>query len=136
MNTLRINTDGGARGNPGPAAVGVVLRMGDFERTHNRVLGTATNNVAEYTAVIDALELVPQAITEQGVERLEFYLDSQLVVRQILGQYKIKEPTLLKLCMSIRQRLAELALPYSFNHVPRAENSQADKLVNQALDGR
>lgn len=132
---LQVNTDGGARGNPGPAATGVVLAMGDKQKLHNRYLGETTNNVAEYSAVIDAVKLIPSFIQEHGTpEKIEFRLDSQLVERQLMGIYKIKEPALQNLAAEARKGLQSLAAPYSFIYVPRAQNKLADKLVNEALD--
>jgi len=135
MKTLVINTDGGARGNPGPAATGVSLSMGEALLCHNRYLGETTNNVAEYSAVIDALGLVVGFIEKHGApEKIEFRLDSQLVERQLSGIYKIKEPALQALAAEARKGLQALAAPYSFIYVPRAQNKLADKLVNEALD--
>ena len=138
MHTLVVHTDGGARGNPGPAAIGVVFDAEDgWQQLHERYIGEATNNVAEYQAVLDAVEAMAQIFETQGrPQKIEFYLDSQLVQRQIIGQYKIKEPTLQVLAAKIRQHLQSLATPYTFTHVPRAENKLADKLVNHALDAQ
>jgi len=127
---LTINTDGGARGNPGPAAVGVVFQAEGLVETHERYIGETTNNVAEYTAVLDALTNLPAG----EWSKLSFRLDSQLVAFQIMGKYKVKEPNLQQLCQQVRMKLHELALPYSFEYVPRAQNAAADKLVNHALD--
>lgn len=133
---IRIHTDGGARGNPGPAAVGVVLVAGSYQEKRGRCIGDATNNVAEYTAVLDALSLLRTVLPEVGVvERIDFHLDSQLVVYQITGKYRVKEPNLQELNRQVKEGLAGLSLPYSFNYVPRAQNAEADCLVNQALDG-
>jgi ribonuclease HI len=135
MKTLKIHTDGGARGNPGPAAVGVVFDIDEWRDTHSRCLGTATNNVAEYTAVIDALEKIPAIVAEQGMPAsVMFYLDSQLVVRQISGQYRVKEPGLQLLNARVLKHIRELGIPCNFEHIPRAQNALADALVNQALD--
>ena len=137
MNTLVINTDGGSRSNPGQAAVGVVLSMGDIRQTHGRCLGIATNNVAEYTAVLDAIGLVPAFTEANGLpDRIEFRLDSQLVERQLAGIYKIKEPALKELAARAKEALASLTVPYGFTYVPRAQNKLADSLVNEALDNR
>lgn len=133
---LVINTDGGARGNPGPAAVGIVYQAGEWMSTYSQVLGTATNNVAEYMAVKVALEEWPRLPESKSleIERVQFYLDSQLVVMQIMGKYKVKEPNLQKLHRDIKELLSGLKIPYAFSHVPRAQNAMADALVNQALD--
>ncbi len=133
MSILSIHTDGGARGNPGPSAVGVVFDSGNFHFEHGRYIGEVTNNVAEYTGVLDALSNlseVPAPVTE-----LHFFLDSELVVRQILGQYRVKEATLQQLHTEVIKQLRATGLPYRFTHVRREQNKLADKLVNQTLDG-
>ncbi len=137
MTVLTIHTDGGARGNPGPAAVGVHFQLGDWEHKHGRCIGEATNNVAEYTAVIDALAQI-QDFRIAGApqfESLHFYLDSELVVKQLLGIYRIKEPSLQELAQKILITLKTIAVPYQFTHVRREQNKIADSLVNAALDG-
>ena len=132
---LTIHTDGGARGNPGPAGIGVVYTLGEWSQGYEQYIGHATNNVAEYTAVKEALRLLPeQVVNLSQVKEIHFYLDSQLVVRQITGVYKIKEPSLQQLCLQIKELIRHYQLPVHFNHVPRAENAAADKLVNHALD--
>lgn len=133
---LVINTDGGARGNPGPAAVGVVYQAGDFHQTFEQYIGEQTNNFAEYSAVKCALENwssleLPDSL---AIERVSFRLDSQLVVFQLRGTYKVKEPTLQRLHAEVTKLLQELGIPYQFSYVPRAENAAADRLVNHALD--
>jgi len=130
---LIIYTDGGARGNPGPAAIGVaiyetgtinepILKIGKF-------LGTTTNNEAEYRAVIVALEETKKL----GGKSLTFFLDSELVVKQLTGKYKIKEPRLAALAADVL-RLQNNFLQVVFKHVPREKNKLADALVNEALD--
>jgi len=137
MNTLIINTDGGSRGNPGPAATGVAVTGDDWQFCHNRCLGETTNNVAEYSAVVDALEILPGLIEAHGTpDYIEFRMDSQLVQRQLSGIYKIKEPALQVLASQVRTKLQSLAAPYSFIYVPRAQNKLADMLVNEALDAQ
>lgn len=136
MSTLTIYTDGGARGNPGPAAVGVYFKLGQFEERHHRTIGTATNNVAEYTAVLDALTKVAE-YRQAGApvfSALHFFLDSELVVKQLRGEYRIKEPTLQGLALKAKLALKELDLPFQFSHVKRESNKIADSLVNAALD--
>lgn len=134
---LVIHTDGGARGNPGPAAVGVVIeergadgvlkRVGSFGRR----IGETTNNVAEYTAVIEALEYVQRM--GRRVSRIQCVLDSLLVVNQLNGLYRVKEPHLRELLS--RVRLLEQGLgTVTYSAVPREQNAAADALVNQALD--
>jgi ribonuclease HI len=132
---MTVHTDGGARGNPGPAAIGVVIACDGDVQTISRYIGETTNNFAEYTAVLDALAFLPNyCMTHSKLERIDFFLDSQLVVCQINGEYKVKEPTLQKLHGQILKVLPTLPVPYRFSHVPRAQNAGADRLVNQALD--
>ncbi len=132
---ISIHTDGGARGNPGPAAIGVVIEsQTQGKRTLGKYLGATTNNVAEYTAVLEALSFL---LLEWGTgerEDVHFYLDSQLVERQLSGIYKIKEPTLQNLALQIKQKIKEWGTTISFTHVPREQNREADKIVNSVLD--
>lgn len=135
---LQINTDGGSRGNPGQAAIGVVAKAGDTEIfTLSEKIGETTNNVAEYTAVIRALENIE--LLGLKMEKIRFVLDSELIARQITGKYKIKQPHLQDLhkkIVSIVSRLREKGQIklMSFITVRRELNKEADKLVNQALD--
>ncbi len=127
---LIINTDGGARGNPGPAAIGVVIRSGEsLVFSKGEYIGEATNNVAEYKALLLGLS----EAAKLGGEELEIRMDSELIVRQMTGQYKIKEPTL-KLLATDAIKLLGKFKNAAFRHVPREQNKEADKLVNQALD--
>ncbi len=132
MSEVIIHTDGGARGNPGPAAIGVVIERKD-EPTHKiqAYIGNTTNNQAEYQAIRRALETVA-ALPE--VTSVRCYLDSELVVRQLNGQYKVKEPSLKPHHQAILEKADELGCPVSFEHVLRAKNAEADALVNAALD--
>lgn len=128
---LTVNVDGGARGNPGPAAVGVVIRDADGEVIHEvgERIGRATNNEAEYRAMILGIERA----RELGATELDLRGDSELVVKQIRGEYKVKKADLRPLCEEARAALAELD-DYTLEHVRRERNSEADSLVNQALD--
>jgi ribonuclease HI len=130
MKKLIINTDGGARGNPGPAGVGAVFsdEDGQILAEFNDYIGEATNNVAEYRALIFALEKAKDFKTSE----IECRLDSELVVKQLNGQYKVKDPNLKEL-FNIVQGLIFFK-PISFLHVRRELNKKADKLVNQAID--
>lgn len=136
MNTLEpitIHTDGGSRGNPGPAAVGIVIDRGDVRVTQfGRAIGETTNNVAEYTAVIDALEWLI-ANNEKG-SVIRFVLDSELVVNQMNGKYRIKDPHLRELSLKARILESELGIPVTFSAVRREFNHDADTMVNAALD--
>lgn len=136
--TLVIHTDGGARGNPGPAAIGYIIESpsGEILKQQGTVLGETTNNTAEYQAVIHSLTWIKQNLVQNPPTTLSFYLDSNLVVNQVLGVYKIKEPHLQNLASQIHTLLKDLKVQYTFTHIPRAQNSVADKLVNQALDSQ
>jgi ribonuclease HI len=132
MGKLIVNVDGGARGNPGPAAIGVVLRDADGEVIAERGerIGRATNNVAEYRALLAGIALA----AEHGASEVELIGDSELVVRQVEGRYKVKDGTLRELHAEVKRALAGLD-SWSIRHVKRAQNAEADRLVNAALDG-
>lgn len=128
---LIVHTDGGSRGNPGPAAAGFVLTNPDGRKVDARAfyLGKTTNNVAEYTALVRALE----AALERGATDVTVFTDSELMARQLGGQYKVKSPLirpLFKQVCALRDRLARCEV----RHVFREENKEADRLVNLALD--
>jgi ribonuclease HI len=129
---LVVNVDGGARGNPGPAAIGVVLRdpAGEVLEEIGERIGEATNNVAEYRALLRGIELA----AERGATELELIGDSELVVRQVEGKYKVKNAGIKPLHEEVKGALRRVD-SWSIRHVRRAENADADRLVNQALDG-
>lgn len=136
-----IYTDGGARGNPGPAAAGAIAYEGDPSTSSGQAtilfemkkyLGPKqTNNYAEYEAV--ALALAEAKSRGFGGRQLEIRMDSKLVVEQVLGNWKIKEPTLKPMAAKVHELLRDFS-GYTFTYVPRAENKEADRLVNEALD--
>lgn len=135
---LEINTDGGSRGNPGPSGIGVYAASnGKKVFTLSETIGETTNNVAEYTAVIRSL----QVLVEEKIftKKLKYILDSELIVKQITGKYKIKQHHL----KALRQQIVDLVNILkekgqinlmTFINVPREQNKKADKLVNDALD--
>ncbi|TMQ49143.1 MAG: ribonuclease HI family protein [Candidatus Eisenbacteria bacterium] len=126
-----VHTDGAARGNPGPAAIGVVIEDEEGRTVYeaSRALGVRTNNEAEYLALITALEYLKEARPKEA----EFRLDSELVVKQLSGEYKVKEPRLRALHGQVVMLLN--AVPkYKIRHVRRVENARADELANEALD--
>ena len=129
---LIVNVDGGARGNPGPAAIGVVIRRADGSLLEeiSEAIGTQTNNVAEYRAVVRALERVRQL----GEDRVRLIGDSELVARQLEGSYRVRQPALIELHAAAMALLDQLT-DWSIETVPRALNADADALVNRALDG-
>ncbi len=137
METIFVNTDGGARGNPGPAAVGVYITdaNGVVVREVKKAIGNATNNYAEYYAVVVALETLKQIYGKQTKDRMvEVRLDSELVQKQLSGIYQIKEPGLVPLFIEIHNHRVASFPNVRFTHVPRAHNKEADRLVNEALD--
>jgi ribonuclease HI len=132
MAKLIVNVDGGARGNPGPAAIGVVVRDADGEVVEERAerIGRATNNVAEYRALLAGIELAGA----HGADELELVGDSELIVRQVEGRYKVKDATMRELHTEVKRALADFD-SWSIRHVRREKNADADRLVNAALDG-
>jgi dinuclear metal center YbgI/SA1388 family protein len=128
---LRLRVDGGSRGNPGPGAVGVVLEDldGHVVEEFGRTIGVCTNNVAEYRALLAGLELAERA----GVEELEILADSELLVKQVRGEYKVKNEGLKPLHEEAKLRLRAFKR-VALRHVPRGQNAEADRLVNKALD--
>lgn len=133
---LTIYTDGGARNNPGPAGIGVVIYKSDFGKSefeklgeYKEFIGEATNNQAEYRAVILAMERA----RELGGTELSFYLDSQLIVEQLNGNYQVKHKDLQPLFIKV-YNLSMNFKKVSYQHVTRDKNKEADKLVNQAID--
>lgn len=137
MQQITIHTDGGARGNPGPAAIGVVFTdaQGVVMNEISECIGEATNNVAEYSAIVRALEALGTLVKDTKAVRVTFKLDSQLVQRQMLGEYKVKDANLKTYYDEAQKMLPEFD-SVTFVHVPRSENKEADKLVNQALDAQ
>lgn len=132
---LIMHTDGGARGNPGPAGIGVVFYIMNGNGKRERIagfkkyIGETTNNFAEYSALITGLERA----SEMGYPDVEVYMDSELVVKQMRGEYKVKEESLKPLASKVLA-LTNKFKSVSFSHVPREKNADADKLVNEAID--
>lgn len=129
---LHLFTDGGSRGNPGQAAIGVVLEdpaRGEVIREHCERIGLETNNVAEYRALIEGLKIAKR----YHPNRLICHLDSELIVKQLSGEYKVRMEALRKFYDEIKELETEFP-DISFTHVRRADNHRADALVNKALD--
>jgi ribonuclease HI len=148
---LIIHTDGGSRGNPGPAAAAFIITdsSGSLIKQSGSFLGVTTNNQAEYRAVLQALIWIKaqgtQGLTfaEQRLDlkgaKIDFYLDSELVARQLSGQYKIKSQELLPLALQIKHlqdSLNSLNIQIFYHSIPRRLNQSADRLVNQVLDSQ
>jgi ribonuclease HI len=127
----RARTDGASRGNPGPAAIGVSIENSDGKEvaSASEAIGETTNNVAEYSALIKALDL----LIELGASRAVVLLDSELIVRQLRGQYRVRNPRMKELYAQVQSLLPRFR-EIRFRHVPREENTRADALANEALD--
>ncbi len=128
---LTVNVDGGSRGNPGQAAIGCVLREpgGAVVCEHGEKIGVATNNVAEYRALIRGIELA----AEHGASAVDLIGDSELIVKQVRGEYRVKDAGLKPLHAAARAALADFE-SWTIKHVRREFNRDADRLVNSALD--
>ncbi|MBN1475366.1 ribonuclease HI family protein [Candidatus Sumerlaeota bacterium] len=131
LTSATLFSDGGARGNPGPAAIGLVMKSesGEVVWTHGEAIGDATNNVAEYRALICGL----CGALEAGIRRLDVFLDAELIVKQLTGEYRVKNLALRPLFEEVRALRGRLEY-CRVRHIPRAKNRLADRLVNQALD--
>jgi len=134
MKRTRIHSDGGARGNPGPAGIGAVLEVwqgGAWKpmKEVSRYIGETTNNQAEYQALIAGLE----AARDLGAESVECVLDSELIVKQLNHEYRVKDADLAPLFMKV-WNLGTTFKKVTYRHVPRAQNKEADRLVNEAID--
>lgn len=134
--TLDVFTDGGSKGNPGPAAIGIAFYIGKMRiHTYREDIGHATNNEAEYMAVIRALEIVQKKLVSEwnDISAVGFHSDSQLVVRQLNGLYKIKHPQIRTLIDRVKSLENAIQIPISYIDIPREKNQIADALVNNRL---
>lgn len=138
MGKIQIYTDGGSRGNPGQAAIGVYIVSADNKELARvgKKIGEATNNVAEYSAILEGLSWALVNKNKHNVSEVHFYIDSQLAYSQIVGVYKVKNEAIRDFIFKIRQKEAELGIPIFYNHIARERNKNADQLVNLALDNR
>lgn len=137
MEKIIIYTDGGSRGNPGPAGIGVVITDGKEKiiKKYSNFLGVKTNNEAEYEAVIFGLKKIKALLGKKKIKNteIEFQLDSQLITRQLNGQYKIEEEKLFPLFIKIWNLKMGFG-PVSFTEIPREQNKEADRLANEAIN--
>lgn len=131
-NVITIHTDGGSRGNPGPAACAFVAdKGGNNLASGSKYLNITTNNIAEYNGVLIAFDWL---INNHVADNVVFFLDSELVVKQLNGLYKIKNTELQQLAIQIKSKINLLKGKVNFINIPREQNKLADKLVNQELD--
>lgn len=136
MEKIVIHTDGGARGNPGPAGIGAVITDidGNVLKEISQYIGEQTNNYAEYEALIHALSVAREMFGKKIYDmQISVYMDSELVVRQLTGAYRVKDPGLKQQFARVGQ-LAGTLKHISYNHVLRGKNARADELVNDAID--
>ncbi len=139
MQSFICYTDGGARGNPGPAAIGIHItdKAGSVVKEVKQPIGNSTNNFAEYQAVLVALQTLRSLHgSATRSNQYEIRLDSELVKKQLNGEYQIKEPGLVPQFIEIHNLRVANFPNLKLTHVPRAENKEADRLVNEALDGK
>ncbi len=138
METIITFTDGGARGNPGPAGVGVyITKDGQVVREVKQAIGNATNNFAEYYAVMLALQTLKQIYGKDTKNKqFEIRLDSELVKKQLNAEYQIKEPGLVPMFIEIHNLRVSSFPNIVFTHIPRELNKEADRLANEAMDGK
>jgi ribonuclease HI len=131
---IEVHTDGGSRGNPGPAAAGVVIGA-PFNKSYGKFMGRATNNEAEYEAVIVALEKLKALVGKSKTKStdVKVYMDSKLAVEQLSGRYKIQSPNIIPRFIKIHNLKVDFE-SVSFHHVPREQNKGADRAVNEELD--
>ncbi len=137
--TIHGFTDGAARGNPGQGGIGVVLKdeSGNVLAEGKKYLGKVTNNVAEYSALIECLRRVNALIGEANgfsCSKLVLHSDSELMVRQLNGEYKVKDRTLKKLFDQVQEILRSSQFEFSIKHVAREKNKEADRLANESID--
>ncbi|MDO8619523.1 MAG: ribonuclease HI family protein [Candidatus Daviesbacteria bacterium] len=137
MKRLTVFTDGASRGNPGPASFGYVITDENKKIVHEmgKTLGITTNNVAEYTSVLESLKYICKKYHKDLPIEVNYFADSRLVVEQLSGRFKVKSPHLREIIIQINELIVELG-KVAFNHVPREKNKDADRLANLALDGK
>ncbi len=137
MNKVYIYTDGGSRGNPGPSALGVHIEdeSGKTLAGIGKRLGITTNNIAEYSAILEAFDWLLSNVVNLGPgAEIYFFMDSQLAYSQLIGLYRVKNLKLREILLQIKAKEKELGLKVNYAHVPRENNKKADRLVNLALD--
>lgn len=135
-NFINIYTDGGSRGNPGEAAIGVYITNQDNKKVagFGKKIGFSTNNVAEYKAVVEALNWIIENKETFKISKIFFFMDSLLIYSQITGVYKVKDSKLRSLIFSVREKEARVNTPIFYKHIPREQNKMADMYVNKALN--
>jgi len=134
-NKITIFTDGGARGNPGPAGIGVVINgLSAGKQVFGEFIGNTTNNEAEYRALITALQKIIELSGEDKIEKIDCYADSELMVKQLNGQYKVKDSNLRGLFLEVSKLKLKIKASIVFHHIKRAKNAEADAIYNEVLN--
>jgi ribonuclease HI len=140
LSLIKVFTDGASRGNPGKAGIGIVIYdENDFIiESHKEYIGEATNNQAEYKALIKSVDLIKQVLSngELTIDNINFYSDSELMVNQVNFNYFVKEPELAVLNNKFHVRMKKIDIPYTINYIEREKNKASDRLANIAIDGK
>lgn len=138
MSRIKVFTDGASRGNPGHSGIGIVIydENNFILRTYKEYIGEATNNQAEYRAILKSLDIIKKLRTniEVDFDSVEFYSDSELIVNQINFDFQAKDPDLALLNNKFHVIIKKLNIPYTVSHIDRSKNKNADKLANLAID--
>ena len=131
---IRVFTDGASRGNPGKSGIGIVIKDASAKilTTYKEFIGEESNNSAEYKALIKSIDIIKSL--DQNFSLIQFFSDSELIVRQITGKYKIKNQNLIKLSLHFWNSMNELNKKFKITHITRDKNILADKLANEAID--
>lgn len=136
MNKLKVYTDGASRDNPGRSGIGIIItdETGKIILKHNEYIGIATNNIAEYRALLKSLDFIKDIIIQRKINHIDFYTDSELMSNQINGFYKVKNNELKKLYNEFIETIKKININYKIHHIERRLNKEADKLANISID--
>lgn len=138
MGAIKVFTDGASRGNPGESGIGIIIydESGSILAKWNEYIGVTTNNQAEYKALLKSIDLISKLDGNAPGEMVEFHADSELMVKQIKGMYKVKDKGLIQLHKEFNRKIKELGIKYKITHIDRSLNKDADKLANWAIDNK
>ena len=138
MAKLKVFTDGASRGNPGEAGIGIIIYddKNNVIKKWNEYIGKTTNNQAEYLALLKSIELLHEIKKTISIDFIEFHADSELMIKQIKLEYKVKDEGLKTLFKKVQNQINSLKIPCVFKHIERKLNKEADKLANQGIDNK
>ena len=138
MGIIKVFTDGASRGNPGESGIGIVIydESGTALVKWNEYIGITTNNRAEYMALLKSVDLISRLESKSSIDMIEFCADSELMVKQIKGIYKLKDKGLAQIHKEFNKKIRELGIKYKITHIERSLNKDADKLANSGIDNR